>query len=391
MGDQGESFADLAHGLVQVLDAWATCVGEPTAEGKPTRKALVKALETERETPVWQSRKRIDEALLSYWLKGRNQLLPGTKHNRLPSKEDCAAIARALKEKAPESAQQLPKIGWEISDLARSLQDTGGPGWRNRVLTSVIAQTAEPDERNETAEPAEVAKPAAPAEPVDAAKPAEPVEPARAAGPVEVGEQTTGRRSGRNGQIWAGAATAAGMAGAIALFVWLGGEESSSAGKKPDGSAASAQGADVAKPGPAASTEFGSVEGNHRCGEPRSAGAVSWTPCTLLAADGTMSFLVKLTNTSGTPVTVKAKLAYVQAAVEQSCPGPWGASMKVTVPAKATKTSPLGACTASLTSAQAFQARAWVVPDGTAPWGYREHSPTLHVQDDGAPLWADEV
>ncbi|MGA5199609.1 hypothetical protein, partial [Streptomyces exfoliatus] len=29
-------------------------------------------------------------------------------------------------------------------------------------------------------------------------------------------------------------------------------------------------------------------------------------------------------NTSGKPVTVKAKLAYVQAAVEQTCPGPWG-------------------------------------------------------------------
>ncbi|MGP3633400.1 hypothetical protein ACTU45_08515 [Streptomyces sp. 24-1644] len=388
MGDQGESFADLAHRLVQALDAWVTCVGEPTAEGKPTRKALVKALETERATPVWQSRKRIDEALLSYWLKGRNQLLPGTKHNRLPSREDCEAIARALRKKAPENAQRLPKIGWEIAELVRSLQDTGGPGWRNQVLTSVVAQPAEPVEPNETAEPAEVAKPAVPAEPVDAAKSAEPVEPA---GAVEVGEQTTGKRSGKNGRIWAGAATAAGVAGAIAVFVWLGGEESSSAGKKPDGSAASAQGADVAKPGPAASTESGSVEGNHRCGEPRSAGGVSWTPCTLLAADGTMSFLVELTNTSGTPVTVKAKLAYVQAAVEQTCPEPWGASMKVTVPAKATKTSPLDACTASLTSAQAFQARAWVVPDGTAQWGYREHSPTLHVQDDGTPLWADEV
>lgn len=104
-----------------------------------------------------------------------------------------------------------------------------------------------------------------------------------------------------------------------------------------------------------------------------------------------MSFLVQFTNTSGKPVTVKAKLAYVQAAVEQTCPDPWGTAMTVTVPAKATKTSPPDACTASLTPAQAFQARVWVVPDGAAQWGYREHSPTLHVRDDGTPAWADEV
>ncbi|MFJ1874243.1 hypothetical protein [Streptomyces chartreusis] len=98
-----------------------------------------------------------------------------------------------------------------------------------------------------------------------------------------------------------------------------------------------------------------------------------------------MSFLVQFTNTSGA-VTVKAKLAYVQAAVEQTCPDPWGTSVEVTVPAGATKISPPEACTASLTPAQAFQAKGWVVLDGTAQWGYRDHSPTLHVQDDGTAL-----
>ncbi|WP_326811118.1 hypothetical protein OIE62_21940 [Streptomyces scopuliridis] len=381
MGDQGEPFADMAHRLVQALDAWATCVGEPTAEGKPTRKALVKALETEREMPVWQSRKKIDQALLSYWLKGRKQLLPGTKHNRLPSEEDCAAIARALKEKAPENAQRLPKIGWEIADLARSLQDAGGPGWRNRVLTSVIAQ---PDE---LVEPVEAANPA---EPVDSV---ELVEPAGAAGPAEVAERRVRRRRWKNGRVWGVAAVVAvAAAGTIALFVWPGGGDSASAGKKPDGSAApSAQVADVAKPVPAASTESGGVKGNHRCGKARSAGAVSWTPCTLVTEDGATSFLVQFANTSGKPVTVKARLAYVQAAAEQTCPDPWGTSVTVTVPAGATKTSPLDTCTVSLTPAQAFQARVWVVPDGAAQWGYREHSPTLHVQNDGTPVWADEA
>lgn len=170
------------------------------------------------------------------------------------------------------------------------------------------------------------------------------------------------------------------------------GRESSSAGQEPGRSMAPrAKGTDGAKPAPAASTESGGVEGNHRCGRTRSAGVVSWTPCTLITKSGTMSFRVQFTNTSGKPVTVKVKLAYVQAAVEQTCPGPWGTSVKVTLPAKETKTSPLEACTASLTPAQAFQARGWVVPDGVPQWGQREHSPTLHVKDDGTPVWADEV
>ncbi|WP_146022303.1 hypothetical protein [Streptomyces sp. CB02959] len=372
MGDQRESFAELSHHLAQALDAWQACVGEPTERGKPPRKVLVKALETERETPVWQTRKRIDEALLSYWLKGRDQLLPGTKHNRLPSEEDCAAIARALKDHAPENAEQLPKIGWEIADLARRLRVVGGQGWRNRVLASLIVQPAEP------------------AEPVEAA---EPVETASATEPTAVEEQTAGRRRWMNGRVWAKAATAVvGVAGLIVLVVWLsGGGESSSAAKEQNGSAGTrTQEPDVAKPGTGASTESG-VEGNHRCGKARSAGAVSWTPCTLVATDGRMSFLVQFTNTSAKPVTVKAKLTYVQAAVEQACPDPWGTSVEITIPAKATKTSPLEACTASLTPAQAFQAKGWVVLHGTAQWGYREHSPTLHVQEDGTPLWADEA
>ncbi|MDX2828317.1 hypothetical protein PV416_46560 [Streptomyces ipomoeae] len=358
MGDQGESFADLAYSLVQALDAWATCVGEPTAIGKPTRKALVSALEREREqlADAGQSRKKIDEALLSYWLKGRGQLLPGSKRNRLPSEEDCAAIARALKEKAPKNAQRLPGIGREIADLARRLDVTAGQGWRDQVLASVTAQPTQH---------------AGPAEGAMSVKP------------------TTGRRRWKDWRIWAAAAVAA---GAITLLVWPDDGKSTTSGKKPDGLATpSAQGVDVGEPGASASATSGSVEGNHRCGRARSAGAVSWMPCALITKDGTVSFLVQLTNTSSKPVTVKTKLAYVQAQVVQACPEPWGTSAKVTVPAGATQTSPSGTCTTSLTPAQAFQTRAWVVAKGATQWGYREHSPTLHVQADGAPVWADEA
>jgi hypothetical protein len=87
---------------------------------------------------------------------------------------------------------------------------------------------------------------------------------------------------------------------------------------------------------------------------------------------------------------VKTKLAYVHATVEQTCPGRWGTSVAVTIPARTTRISPLNACTAALTPVQAFQTKAWVVPNDATQWGYREHSPTLHVQEDGTPVWADE-
>ncbi|WPP34279.1 hypothetical protein [Streptomyces sp. CL7] len=132
-GEQEDEFADLAHGLVQALDAWAACVGEPILKDRPPRKVLVRALEQERATPEWTSRAPIDGPMLSYWLRGRRQLLPGTKHNRLPSVEDSAAIARALKPHAPDNAKRLPMIGREIADLAHRLQETAGRGWRRRV------------------------------------------------------------------------------------------------------------------------------------------------------------------------------------------------------------------------------------------------------------------
>ncbi|GHG43110.1 hypothetical protein GCM10018777_70100 [Streptomyces albogriseolus] len=68
-----------------------------------------------------------------------------------------------------------------------------------------------------------------------------------------------------------------------------------------------------------------------------------------------MVFLVQITNTSSKPMRVKAKLAYVQAAMEQRCPAPWGTLVTVTIPARTTRISPLNACTAALTPTQAFR------------------------------------
>ncbi|WP_327112793.1 hypothetical protein OG206_05520 [Streptomyces sp. NBC_01341] len=115
-----------------------------------------------------------------------------------------------------------------------------------------------------------------------------------------------------------------------------------------------------------------------------------WKTCLLVADEATMAVLVQFTNTSGKAMTVKAKLAYVQASVEQTCPAPWGTSATITIPARGTRISPLDTCTAALTPIQAFQAKAWVAPHDGVQWAYREHSPTLHVQEASSPVWADQ-
>ncbi|MFD8822774.1 hypothetical protein ACFV1C_10510 [Streptomyces sp. NPDC059605] len=375
-GDQGDEFANLAHSLVQALDAWAACVGGPISKDNPTRKALVRALEQERATPEWASRAPIDGPMLSYWLRGRRQLLPGTKHNRLPSMEDSAAIARALKPHAPDHAERLPMIGREIADLARRFQKTTGRGWRRRVTESSYVHS--PGQ----AEPEESPTLRAHAEPIAAPE----LEPTMIMG-AEIAERPS--RPARKMWVGAGALIIA-AAMATGLWVWPGGEKSTTTGKGPDKAASpSAHAMGPGGPEAVASTTPDGLKGNHRCGKLRSAGAVSWKPCMTVADEASAAFLVQFTNTSDKPMRVKAKLAYVQASVEQACPAPWGTSMPLTIPARTTRTSPLNACAVTLTPVHAFQTRAWVVPHDTTQWGHREHSPTLHMQKTGAPVWAD--
>ncbi|WPP34281.1 hypothetical protein [Streptomyces sp. CL7] len=205
----------------------------------------------------------------------------------------------------------------------------------------------------------------------------------------EIAERTS--RPARKRWIGSGALTAA-AAVAIGMWAWPGGGNPAPADKGPDRSTSpSTPAPDAGGPGAVASTEPDGLKGNYRCGKLRSAGTVSWKPCVIVTHDATMVFLVQFTNTSSKPMRVNAKLAYVQAAVEQPCPAPWGTSVTVTIPARTTRISPLNVCTAALTPVQAFQTKAWVVPHDAAQWKYREHSPTLHVQGDGTPVWADQA
>lgn len=340
MGERTGLFKDLAHALVQALDAWATTVGQVTDSARrPTRAGLVAELEKERLEfeRAGRIRKKIDLPLLSYWLKGRDQLLPGSKKNRLPSQEDCEAVARALSQKAPHSARELPTIGMEIADLARRLKEAAGPGWRDEVLAGLA--------------PATVA-PATHADPETYAVTAEP------------------RRKWKGWQFAAVTAIALGLiTGTMALR---------SGASEDDGS----PGGDAA--------QAAELKGDHRCGRTRAVGAVSWRPCTRLDKDS-LSFVVQLTNSSPRATTVKVRIGYVQAGAAHDCPAPWGTAQEVTVPAGATRTSPLDGCAAPVVPAQAFQAKAFVAGKGASAWGFREYSPTVHIQADGRRLWAGQV
>jgi hypothetical protein len=145
MGEPTDHFDELAHALVQALDAWAEEVAKVTDGDKsPSRAGLIKLLEGDATAQLerhGQPRKKIDAPLLTYWLKGRNQLLPGSKKNRLPSEEDGAAISRVLKEKAPRCAEQLPKISAEIAVLSSRL-GREDPRWRDKVLSRLTHETA---------------------------------------------------------------------------------------------------------------------------------------------------------------------------------------------------------------------------------------------------------
>ncbi|MEU5640136.1 hypothetical protein [Streptomyces milbemycinicus] len=341
MEEPTELFRDLAHALVQALDAWATTVGQVTDTARrPTRAGLVAELERERLEfeRAGRSRKRIDLPLLSYWLKGRDQLLPGSKKNRLPSQEDCEAVARALSQKAPHSAQELPKIGIEIADLARRLKEEAGPGWRDEVLACL-----------------------APAVTVAT----------HTASEANTAPETHALPKRRGWQFAVATAIAVGLiAGTMALR---------SGASEGDGASG---GEDVA--------QMTDLKGNHRCGPIRAVGAVSWRPCTKVGKDS-LSFVVQFSNSSTRAATVKARIAYVQAGAQQDCPAPWGTAHDVTVPAGATVISPLDGCAAPLVAAQAFQARAWVAEPNASAWGYREHSPTLHIQANSRLVWADQI
>ncbi|MFE1877735.1 hypothetical protein ACFW9N_44040 [Streptomyces sp. NPDC059496] len=130
---------------------------------------------------------------------------------------------------------------------------------------------------------------------------------------------------------------------------------------------------------------------NSRCARLRYVNGLAWSPCTQ-ADSQKLDFAVWLSNTGTKPVTVKIKLAYVQAGTAYACSGQWGNGVQIEIAPGATMTSPEKMCAADKLPATAFQAKAWVIAPDDASWGYREMSQTVHIQADGVTaIWADEA
>ncbi|MEU0034685.1 hypothetical protein [Streptomyces sp. NPDC006333] len=155
MGEPNDLFTERARALAQALDEWEVVVGKVIKVDKQlTRSALISRLKKQPPGPQGQH-KHIDAPLLTAWLKGRDQLREGSRGGRLPTEEDCAAIARALKEEAPGAAEQLPRIGKEISVHLEFLK-TKDPEWRKRLLASLTRETvpSEPLQEPRATDPA---------------------------------------------------------------------------------------------------------------------------------------------------------------------------------------------------------------------------------------------
>ncbi|MEU8765023.1 hypothetical protein [Streptomyces sp. NPDC048659] len=133
------------------------------------------------------------------------------------------------------------------------------------------------------------------------------------------------------------------------------------------------------------------VGGNSRCARLRYVNGLAWSPCTQVDTEK-LDFAVWLSNPGKKPVTVKIKMAYVQAGTAYACPGRWGTGVQVEMAPGATMTSPEKVCPAGKLPATAFQAKAWVIAPDQDSWGYREMSQTVHIQADGVTaIWADEA
>ncbi|MFE6055317.1 hypothetical protein ACFQ6N_31590, partial [Kitasatospora sp. NPDC056446] len=126
MEQREKAFEEAAGAFARALDDWARCLGEATdGDQRPSRKVLVRRLQLAGH--------RIDEPLLSYWLKGRRQLL-AAKANRVPSPADTAALARALRPDAAATAELLGGYGEAVAAHQARLKELGGAGWRRKMV-----------------------------------------------------------------------------------------------------------------------------------------------------------------------------------------------------------------------------------------------------------------
>ncbi|MEU4302915.1 hypothetical protein [Kitasatospora aureofaciens] len=426
---------DLAHALVQALDAWGSCLGKMLDSRRPSRQRLLHDLQP--------ANPKISSYLLTHWLLGRRMLLDESRTaRRVPEVQDADNIARVLPAAVRKQGRILVGLASEIQTYKRQLVTLAGPDWRRAAIEAVkapsmpnspvvAAQNAAPPDGEERAGPVDVladrtdlpdaTMPVPPAgTPQEALDPQPPLAPVPVTATTPASPPASGRASGlpvppavmrvparRRWRLAAGmvavacVVASAGVAGLVrsgsgsgAVGPQSGDPTAPVASTAPTTGAVPGRSATVKAlpplPSAAPATSAG-LGGNNRCARPRYVNGVAWMPCT--RADGeALVFAVQLTNTGPDPVTVKAKLAYVRAAVEHECPGPWGTGVELTLEPGQTVIGPQTGCTAAKLSSTAFQAKAWVTAPDEPSWQYREMSQTVHIQPDGrTALWADEA
>ncbi|MFD8787307.1 hypothetical protein [Kitasatospora sp. NPDC059599] len=392
MEQREKAFEEAAGAFARALDEWARCLaGVTDGAQRPSRKVLVRRLQLAGH--------RIDEPLLSYWLKGHRQLLVA-KANRVPSPADSAALAQVLRPDAATTADLLIGHGEEIAALRARLVGLGGAGWRRKVVAHLgdadggdAGDSADAHDSADSNDGADADTEAAPSARITSGT----VEGLAAARTMDARlPRATVRR-------WLPAAAAVLVAAAVPPLFLLSerggtGTDRATSAPPPQPPAASVP-ADLStaaperpdlplfSPAAGARTEIG---GNHRCGRVRYVNGLAWTPCTRVDESG-LSFAVLLTNTGPAAVTVRAKVGWVRARDIHPCPGSWGTGVRVVVAPGQSLLSPPEQCVHPLLPATAFQARAEVgEPDDVSV--YREMSMTVHIQPDGRrAIWADEA
>ncbi|GAB7184230.1 hypothetical protein ATKI12_4061 [Kitasatospora sp. Ki12] len=374
MEQRGTAFEETAGAFARALDDWARCLAEVTdGAQRPSRKVLVRRLRLAGH--------RIDEPLLSYWLKGHRQLLAG-KANRVPSPADTAALAQALRPDATAAVELLIGHG-EAVDLLRSrLRELGGAGWRRKVVAHLGTAGDGTDGDGRLRDEAHTR---GAFEDVDTAR---------------TGAARFPRTAVRR---WLPVAAAVMVAAAVLPLLLLAGRSGAGTDRAAPVPPPPPPGASVAGEPPATAPERADlplfspaagdrteIGGNHRCGRIRYVEGVAWTACTRVDESG-LSFAVHLTNTGPEAVTVQAKVGWVRTRASHPCPGSWGTGVRIVVAPGQSLLSPPESCVQPLLPATAFQARAEV---GTldAVSLYREMSMTVHIQPDGrTAIWADEA
>ncbi|MEU2247423.1 hypothetical protein [Streptomyces sp. NPDC019224] len=389
VGEQGESFEELAYSLVQALDEWSDCLHEMLRGSGPSRAGLVARLR--------DADPRIDNPLLGYWLLGRNQLLGESKRSgRVPTIQDTTQIVEFFPADAMPQRQRLIGIAKRIEYHKNQLQKIKGHQWRSAVVDALRApeQPSVPDPAAPAISPEPPRPPLVSAGGMSAPTPVaesivpvtvseESVHPAtdRSAPPTPVASPVSATSRSRK---WPIAITVIGsllLVPVIAVKGWPGstGQDDQSGSSSSSGSAA------PSAESPASPTD--ALGGDSRCSPPKAGpSGVQLRACARVQRDK-VSFAAKVDNPTASAVEVTVKVNGSWAGVAHVCE-PGTAITHITVkPGTTFTTDPAHCETARQDAPLAYQAEAYIAAGNGQEWIGHMFSPRANVYADRGTLW----